>query len=68
MIKFGLGVSESEANTIQREERIDYFDPSIVRVSVRSTGSFTKGEHGYLIMAYTKGSGSDLVRGPASRL
>ena len=51
VIKFGLGVTESEAN-IQREA-YRLLDPSIVRVP-QVYRFFTKGEYGYLIMEYIK--------------
>ncbi|KAL9127499.1 MAG: hypothetical protein Q9175_007718 [Cornicularia normoerica] len=52
VIKFGIGVTESEANN-QREAYL-LLDPCIVRVP-RVYRFFTKGQHGYIVMEYIKG-------------
>ena len=52
VIKFGLGVTESEANN--QREAYQLLDPSIVRVP-QVYRFFTKGECGYIVMEYIKG-------------
>ncbi len=52
VIKFGIGVTESEANN-QRGAYL-LLDPSIVRVP-QVYRFFTNGQHGYIVMEYIKG-------------
>ena len=52
VIKFGIGVTESEANN--QRGAYSLLDPSIVRVP-QVYRFFTKGEYGYIVMEYVKG-------------
>lgn len=52
VIKFGIGVAESEANNQRGAYRL--LDPSIVRVP-EVYRFFTKGRYGYIVMEYIKG-------------
>lgn len=51
-IKFGIGVTESEANNQRGAYQL--LDPSIVRVP-QVYRFFTKGQYGYIVMEYIKG-------------
>lgn len=52
VIKFGIGVTESEANNQRGAYQL--LDPSIVRVP-QVYRFFTKGQYGYIVMEYIKG-------------
>ena len=52
VIKFGIGVTESEANNQRGAYQL--LDPSIVRVP-RVYRFFSQGQNGYIIMEYIKG-------------
>ncbi len=52
VVKFGIGVTESEANN--QKEAYLLLDPGIVRVP-QVYRFFTKGQHGYIVMEYVEG-------------